>query len=168
MGNASAIRNLKVSYFNDKKLSVPMISDILKELDKPAHASTPGAQTTTFTESVETLNDLRSEMILEGLIINLTNFGACIDIGIQQNGLVYTSSLADKVVEDPHTVMKFDDIIKVKVMKVNLQRKDIALSMCLDKQPGKGLACRSSNPREPAQNNLTCTATKRPNHAVVL
>lgn len=144
MGNPNAIRNLKASDFTDEKFGVPTVSDILKELEKPGRDPRPEFKTATFAEGVETLNDLQVGMILEGSVTNVTNFGAFVDIGVHQDGLVHISSLADKFVEDPHSVVKAGDIVKVKVMEVDLQRKRIALSMRLDEQPGEGSPRRSS------------------------
>ncbi|RTF80367.1 Tex family protein, partial [Serratia marcescens] len=131
MGNASAVRSLKAVDFTDDKFGVPTVTDILKELEKPGRDPRPEFKTATFAEGVETLNDLQPGMILEGSVTNVTNFGAFVDIGVHQDGLVHISSLADKFVEDPHTVVKAGDIVKVKVMEVDLQRKRIALSMRL-------------------------------------
>lgn len=138
MGNPAAVRSLKASDFTDDKFGVPTVTDILKELEKPGRDPRPEFKTATFAEGVETLNDLQPGMILEGSVTNVTNFGAFVDIGVHQDGLVHISSLADKFVEDPHTVVKAGDIVKVKVMEVDLQRKRIALSMRLDEQPGEG------------------------------
>ncbi|MFN2996204.1 Tex family protein [Serratia plymuthica] len=138
MGNPSAVRSLKASDFTDDKFGVPTVTDILKELEKPGRDPRPEFKTATFAEGVETLNDLQPGMVLEGSVTNVTNFGAFVDIGVHQDGLVHISSLADKFVEDPHTVVKAGDIVKVKVMEVDLQRKRIALSMRLDEQPGEG------------------------------
>ncbi|OJH85466.1 Tex family protein [Serratia marcescens] len=149
MGNASAVRSLKAVDFTDDKFGVPTVSDILKELEKPGRDPRPEFKTATFAEGVETLNDLQPGMILEGSVTNVTNFGAFVDIGVHQDGLVHISSLADKFVEDPHTVVKAGDIVKVKVMEVDLQRKRIALSMRLDEQPGEGSPRRGGN--APAQ-----------------
>ncbi|EMG3988491.1 RNA-binding transcriptional accessory protein [Serratia marcescens] len=149
MGNASAVRSLKAVDFTDDKFGVPTVTDILKELEKPGRDPRPEFKTATFAEGVETLNDLQVGMILEGSVTNVTNFGAFVDIGVHQDGLVHISSLADKFVEDPHTVVKAGDIVKVKVMEVDLQRKRIALSMRLDEQPGEGSPRRGGN--APAQ-----------------
>ncbi|MNG61045.1 30S ribosomal protein S1 [compost metagenome] len=138
MGNPAAVRSLKASDFTDDKFGVPTVTDILKELEKPGRDPRPEFKTATFAEGVETLNDLQPGMVLEGSVTNVTNFGAFVDIGVHQDGLVHISSLADKFVEDPHTVVKAGDIVKVKVMEVDLQRKRIALSMRLDEQPGEG------------------------------
>ncbi|HEJ6984116.1 TPA: RNA-binding transcriptional accessory protein [Serratia marcescens] len=149
MGNASAVRSLKAVDFTDDKFGVPTVTDILKELEKPGRDPRPEFKTATFAEGVETLNDLQVGMILEGSVTNVTNFGAFVDIGVHQDGLVHISSLADKFVEDPHTVVKAGDIVKVKVMEVDLQRKRIALSMRLDEQPGEGSPRRGGNKAKP-------------------
>ncbi|MGF6191845.1 Tex family protein [Serratia sp. 2723] len=154
MGNPSAVRSLKASDFTDEKFGVPTVTDILKELEKPGRDPRPEFKTATFAEGVETLNDLQVGMVLEGSVTNVTNFGAFVDIGVHQDGLVHISSLADKFVEDPHTVVKAGDIVKVKVMEVDLQRKRIALSMRLDEQPGEG------SPRRGGGNNNAPTRDK--------
>lgn len=151
MGNPSAVRSLKASDFTDAQFGVPTVTDILKELEKPGRDPRPEFKTATFADGVETLNDLQPGMILEGTVTNVTNFGAFVDIGVHQDGLVHISSLADKFVEDPHTVVKAGDIVKVKVMDVDLQRKRIALSMRLDEQPGEGTVRRGGN--APARDN---------------
>ncbi|HGY5783740.1 TPA: Tex family protein, partial [Serratia marcescens] len=153
MGNASAVRSLKAVDFTDDKFGVPTVTDILKELEKPGRDPRPEFKTATFAEGVETLNDLQVGMILEGSVTNVTNFGAFVDIGVHQDGLVHISSLADKFVEDPHTVVKAGDIVKVKVMEVDLQRKRIALSMRLDEQPGEGSPRRGGNAPAQARDN---------------
>ncbi|EKN3724555.1 TPA: Tex family protein [Yersinia enterocolitica] len=137
MGNATALRSLNARDFTTEKFGVPTVTDILRELEKPGRDPRPEFKTATFAEGVETLNDLTPGMILEGSVTNVTNFGAFVDIGVHQDGLVHISSLADKFVDDPHKVVKAGDIVKVKVMEVDLQRKRIALSMRLDEQPGE-------------------------------
>ncbi|MGP3231346.1 Tex family protein [Serratia bockelmannii] len=158
MGNASAVRSLKAVDFTDDKFGVPTVTDILKELEKPGRDPRPEFKTATFAEGVETLNDLLPGMILEGSVTNVTNFGAFVDIGVHQDGLVHISSLADKFVEDPHTVVKAGDIVKVKVMEVDLQRKRIALSMRLDEQPGEGSPRRGGNAPAQARDNANRSA----------
>ena len=158
MGNASAVRSLKAVDFTDDKFGVPTITDILKELEKPGRDPRPEFKTATFAEGVETLNDLQVGMILEGSVTNVTNFGAFVDIGVHQDGLVHISSLADKFVEDPHTVVKAGDIVKVKVMEVDLQRKRIALSMRLDEQPGEGSPRRGGNTPAQTRDNANRSA----------
>ncbi len=166
MGNPSAVRSLKASDFTDEKFGVPTVTDILKELEKPGRDPRPEFKTATFAEGVETLNDLQVGMILEGSVTNVTNFGAFVDIGVHQDGLVHISSLADKFVEDPHTVVKAGDIVKVKVMEVDLQRKRIALSMRLDEQPGEGSPRRGGgNNNAPARDKTHALRLISLNHA---
>lgn len=163
MGNPSAVRSLKASDFTDEKFGIPTVTDILKELEKPGRDPRPEFKTATFAEGVETLNDLQVGMILEGSVTNVTNFGAFVDIGVHQDGLVHISSLADKFVEDPHTVVKAGDIVKVKVMEVDLQRKRIALSMRLDEQPGEGSARRGGgNNNAPTRDKSSRPAANKP------
>lgn len=145
MGDANALRALKASDFTDEQFGVPTVTDIIKELEKPGHDPRPEFKTATFADGVETMNDLTLGMILEGTVTNVTNFGAFVDIGVHQDGLVHISSLANKFVEDPHTVVKAGDIVSVKVMEVDLQRKRIALTMRLDEQPGEAPARRSNS-----------------------
>ncbi|MZI90342.1 RNA-binding transcriptional accessory protein [Dickeya dianthicola] len=138
MGNAGSLRSLKPASFTDDRFGVPTVTDIIKELEKPGRDPRPEFKTASFADGVETLNDLLPGMILEGAVTNVTNFGAFVDIGVHQDGLVHISSLADRFVEDPHQVVKAGDIVKVKVLEVDLQRKRIALTMRLDEQPGEG------------------------------
>jgi len=163
VGDANVLRGLKVSEFTDERFGVPTVTDIIKELEKPGHDPRPEFKTAAFAEGVETMNDLLPGMVLEGSVTNVTNFGAFVDIGVHQDGLVHISSLANKFVEDPHTVVKAGDIVKVKVMEVDLQRKRIALTMRLDEQPGEtssrkgGAPASAGNSRDaqakrPAQN----------------
>ncbi|OKP03613.1 Tex family protein [Xenorhabdus eapokensis] len=144
MGNPANLRNLSAQEFTTEKFGIPTVTDILKELEKPGRDPRPEFKTATFADGVETMNDLQVGMILEGTVTNVTNFGAFVDIGVHQDGLVHISSLSDRFVEDPHTVVKTGDIVKVKVMDVDLNRKRIALTMRLDEQPGETQARRSS------------------------
>ncbi|MEE3664059.1 Tex family protein [Brenneria sp. g21c3] len=148
MGNPGELRNLKASDFTDERFGVPTVTDIIKELEKPGRDPRPEFKTASFADGVETLNDLVPGMILEGSVTNVTNFGAFVDIGVHQDGLVHISSLADRFVDDPHKVVKAGDIVKVKVMEVDLQRKRIALTMRLDEQPGETAVRRSGGARE--------------------
>jgi uncharacterized protein len=162
MGDSSVLRGLKASEFTDEQFGVPTVTDIIKELEKPGHDPRPEFKTATFAEGVETMNDLMPGMILEGSVTNVTNFGAFVDIGVHQDGLVHISSLANKFVEDPHTVVKAGDIVKVKVMEVDLQRKRIALTMRLDEQPGEAPARRSSAPASDARDNQKRHSPNKP------
>nr|WP_193750279.1 Tex family protein [Pantoea dispersa] len=137
MGNPGSLRDLNARDFTDERFGLPTVTDIIKELEKPGRDPRPEFKTAQFAEGVETLNDLLPGMVLEGAVTNVTNFGAFVDIGVHQDGLVHISSLSDKFVDDPHQVVKAGDIVKVKVMEVDLQRKRIALTMRLDEQPGE-------------------------------
>ena len=140
MGNPASLRNVKAVDFTDDRFGLPTVTDIIKELEKPGRDPRPEFKTAQFAEGVETLNDLLPGMVLGGAVANVTNFGAFVDIGVHQDGLVHISSLSDKFVEDPHQVVKAGDIVKVKVLEVDLPRKRIALTMRLDEQPGEGNA----------------------------
>ncbi|WP_145514864.1 Tex family protein [Yersinia massiliensis] len=153
MGNSSALRNLNARDFTTERFGVPTVTDILRELEKPGRDPRPEFKTATFAEGVETMEDLTLGMILEGSVTNVTNFGAFVDIGVHQDGLVHISSLADKFVDDPHKVVKAGDIVKVKVMEVDLQRKRIALTMRLDEQPGESGSRRGGENRTTTQND---------------
>jgi len=153
MGNPGTLRDLNARDFTDERFGLPTVTDIIKELEKPGRDPRPEFKTAQFAEGVDTMSDLLPGMILEGAVTNVTNFGAFVDIGVHQDGLVHISSLSDKFVEDPHQVVKAGDIVKVKVMEIDLQRKRIALTMRLDEQPGESnsRASRSAT-REPARN----------------
>ncbi|WP_439286961.1 Tex family protein [Lonepinella sp. BR2357] len=132
MGNASAIRQLDPKQFTDEQFGLPTVKDIFKELEKPGRDPRGEFKTANFMEGVEEITDLKAGMILEGTITNVTNFGAFVDIGVHQDGLVHISSLSDKFVEDPHQVVKTGDVVKVKVLDVDVARKRIALTMRLE------------------------------------
>ena len=159
MGNAATLRTLDPVQFIDERVGLPTVTDILKELEKPGRDPRPEFKTATFAEGVETLQDLTLGMVLEGTVTNVTNFGAFVDIGVHQDGLVHISSLASHYVDDPHKVVKAGDIVKVKVMDVDLPRKRIALTMRLDEQPGETASRRENNdkrrdaPARPAARN---------------
>ena len=143
IGDIPFLRSLRPEAYVDDKFGLPTVTDILRELEKPGRDPRPEFKTAEFKEGVETLNDLKPGMILEGVVTNVTNFGAFVDIGVHQDGLVHVSVLANKFVKDPHTVVKPGDVVKVKVMEVDLPRKRIALSMRLDDTPAP--------PQSPAQ-----------------
>lgn len=165
MGNAAALRNLNARDFTTERFGVPTVTDILRELEKPGRDPRPEFKTATFAEGVETMNDLTPGMILEGSVTNVTNFGAFVDIGVHQDGLVHISSLADKFVDDPHKVVKAGDIVKVKVMEVDLQRKRIALTMRLDEQPGESGSRRGSGGENRATTNNDNRGASRPRNS---
>jgi protein Tex len=137
IGDSATLKAVKPAEFADERFGVPTISDILKELDKPGRDPRPEFKAAEFREGVETLKDLEPSMILEGTVTNVTHFGAFVDIGVHQDGLVHISALSHTFVDDPRTVVKAGDIVKVKVMSVDLERARIALTMRLDDQPGE-------------------------------
>ena len=135
IGNSSFLKSINPAEFADEHFGIPTITDILKELDKPGRDPRPEFKTAQFKDGVEKLSDLTPGMLLEGVVTNVTNFGAFVDIGVHQDGLVHISSLTDKYVSDPHQVVKAGDIVKVKVLEVEVDRKRIALTMRMDEQP---------------------------------
>ena len=151
MGNSSVVRQLDAKQFIDEQFGLPTVQDIFKELEKPGRDPRGEFKTAVFAEGVEEITDLKLGMILEGTVTNVTNFGAFVDIGVHQDGLVHISSLSDKFVEDPHQVVKTGDIVKVKVLEVDVPRKRIALTMRLDesavKNDGKSDRTLSVRPR---------------------
>lgn len=137
MSNAGMVRQLDAKQFIDEQFGLPTVQDIFKELEKPGRDPRGEFKTAVFAEGVEEITDLKSGMILEGTVTNVTNFGAFVDIGVHQDGLVHISSLSDKFVEDPHQVVKTGNIVKVKVLEVDVPRKRIALTMRLDESAVK-------------------------------
>ena len=137
IGDSSFLKGLHAVDYTDDNFGVPTITDIIKELDKPGRDPRPEFKTATFAEGVNSVSDLEPGMILEGVVSNVANFGAFVDIGVHQDGLVHISSLTDRFVSDPREVVKAGDIVKVKVMEVDVQRKRIGLSMRLNDEPGQ-------------------------------
>ncbi len=131
IGNAVLLKNLKIEDYVDEKFGRPTVQDILNELEKPGRDPRPEFKTAQFKEGVETMAHLEPNMILEGVVTNITNFGAFVDIGVHQDGLVHISAIADKFVDNPRSVVKAGDIVKVKVLEVDIARKRISLSMRL-------------------------------------
>ena len=136
IGDAQTLRALSPAKFVDEKFGVPTITDILRELEKPGRDPRPAFKTAEFMEGVETLDDLKIGMILEGAVTNVAAFGAFVDIGVHQDGLVHISAMSRTFIKDPREVAKPGDIVKVKVLEVDKARKRIALTMRLDDEPG--------------------------------
>lgn len=131
IGDEKFVKTLDPAKFTDEMFGLPTVTDVLKELEKPGRDPRPEFKTAEFKEGVEEIKDLKEDMILEGVVTNVTNFGAFVDIGVHQDGLVHISMLADKFVKDPREVVKAGDVVKVKVLEVDAQRKRIALTMRL-------------------------------------
>jgi uncharacterized protein len=132
MGDGKLLRSLHPEKYADERFGVPTVTDILKELEKPGRDPRPEFKTATFQEGVEELRDLKPGMILEGVVTNVAAFGAFVDIGVHQDGLVHISALAEKFVKDPRDVVKAGQVVKVKVLEVDEKRKRIALTMRLN------------------------------------
>ena len=132
IGNRDKLKGLSPAEFVDEKFGVPTVRDILLELEKPGRDPRPEFKTATFKEGVDTLNDLLPGMILEGVVTNVANFGAFVDIGVHQDGLVHISALAEKFVSDPRDVVRVGQTVQVRVQEVDIARKRIALTMRLN------------------------------------
>ena len=137
LGNREALRGLTPRDFTDEKFGLPTVVDILSELEKPGRDPRPEFKTATFQDGVEDIKDLQPGMALEGVVTNVAAFGAFIDIGVHQDGLVHVSALSTKFVRDPHEVVKPGQIVKVKVMEVDVKRNRIGLTMRLSDEPGQ-------------------------------
>ncbi|WP_243713106.1 Tex family protein [Actinomadura sp. 6K520] len=137
IGNTAVLRALKPAEFVDGTFGLPTVTDILAELEKPGRDPRPAFKTATFKEGVDKLADLEPGMILEGVVTNVAAFGAFVDVGVHQDGLVHISAMSDKFVSDPRDVAKPGDIVRVKVLDVDLQRKRISLTLRLDDEPGR-------------------------------
>jgi len=135
MGDSNAIKALDPRRYADETFGEPTVRDILQELDKPGRDPRPAFKTASFKEGIDKLTDLVEGMMLEGVVTNVTNFGAFVDIGVHQDGLVHVSMLADRFVKDPHSVVKAGDVVKVKVLEVDVPRKRISLTMRMDATP---------------------------------
>ena len=131
LGNSALLKTLEPTRFTDKQFGLPTVLDIIQELDKPGRDPRPEFKTAQFKEGVETLVDLKPDMILEGVVTNVTHFGAFVDIGVHQDGLVHISALANTFVNDPRDIVKTGQVVTVKVMSVDPERKRISLSMRL-------------------------------------
>ncbi|GLQ33123.1 Tex family protein [Litoribrevibacter albus] len=161
IGDAPTLRAVNAESFVSDQFGLPTVVDILKELEKPGRDPRPEFKAATFLEGVETIADLKGNMVLEGVVTNVTNFGAFVDIGVHQDGLVHISALSDTFISDPRQVVKAGDIVKVKVMEVDVPRKRIGLSMRMsddaneqtDKRGASNTATRntSKQPRAPKQ-----------------
>ncbi|MGW9232618.1 Tex family protein [Pseudorhizobium sp. NPDC055634] len=132
MGDSAALKKLDPRQFIDEQFGLPTVKDILAELEKPGRDPRPSFRTATFAEGVDEITDLKPGMLLEGTVTNVAAFGAFVDIGVHQDGLVHVSQLADRFVKDPHEVVKAGDVVKVRVVEVDVKRKRIGLTMRRD------------------------------------
>ncbi|MGB1257866.1 MAG: Tex family protein, partial [Thiolinea sp.] len=154
IGNSERLKVLNPRDFTDEQFGLPTVTDIIAELDKPGRDPRPTFKTASFKEGVEKISDLKPDMELEGVVTNVTNFGAFVDIGVHQDGLVHISMLANRFVKDPHEVVKAGDVVRVKVLEVDEKRKRIALTMKLGEKAGSPSAGREKPvTQKPAHNN---------------
>ncbi|MGE5490384.1 MAG: Tex family protein, partial [Actinomycetota bacterium] len=137
IGDSRLVKSLAPSKYTDERFGLPTVQDILKELEKPGRDPRPEFKTATFADGVEQVKDLKPGMILEGVVTNVAAFGAFVDIGVHQDGLVHVSALSNKFVKDPHEVVKAGDVVKVKVLEVDLPRQRISLTMRMSDEPSQ-------------------------------
>ncbi|PPJ10188.1 RNA-binding transcriptional accessory protein [Nocardia nova] len=140
IGNTSALRALRPGEFTDEKFGVPTVTDIIAELEKPGRDPRPEFKTAEFAAGVEKVADLEPGMVLEGVVTNVAAFGAFVDVGVHQDGLVHVSAMSHSFVRDPREIVKSGDVVKVKVLEVDVARQRIGLSLRLDDEPGAGKA----------------------------
>ena len=161
IGDSKTLSSLEPARYTDEQFGLPTVEDILKELEKPGRDPRPEFKTATFKEGVEKISDLKEDMILEGVISNVTHFGAFVDIGVHQDGLVHISALADKFVKDPHDVVSTGDVVKVKVIEIDEKRKRIALTMKLSDKAEPKNRSQSSKPEKKAGKRSAQTSKPR-------
>ncbi|MEH6646716.1 Tex family protein [Sulfitobacter sp.] len=159
MGDSGALSGLRAEQFVDDSFGLPTVRDILAELEKPGRDPRPTFKTATFAEGIDSIIDLKSGMSLEGTVTNVAAFGAFVDIGVHQDGLVHVSQLADRFVKDPHEVVKAGDVVRVRVTEVDVPRKRIGLSM--RKDGGAASAPRSEAPEKPKQSRTPKSASAK-------
>jgi protein Tex len=163
IGNAEIVRQLKPQSFVDDTFGLPTVTDILRELEKPGRDPRPAFKAAVFKEGVETLKDLKRGMVLEGTVTNVAAFGAFVDIGVHQDGLVHISAMSKTFIKDPREVVKSGDIVKVKVLEVEVDRKRIALTLRLDDEVGaKSDRPAQGKPREFSKSAMTSSAPRKP------
>src|SRR4029453_353486 len=162
IGNADVVRGLKPQSFVDDTFGLPTVTDILRELEKPGRDPRPAFKMAVLKEGVETIRDLKRGMILEGTGTNVRAFGAFVDIGVHQDGLVHISAMSKTFIKDPREVVKPGDIVKVKVLDVDVPRKRIALTLRLDDEVGeKGAKLSDSKMREYSKASMTSSAPRK-------
>jgi uncharacterized protein len=150
IGNTAVLRALRPADFVDGTVGLPTVTDILAELEKPGRDPRPAFSTATFAEGVDKISDLEPGMVLEGVVINVAAFGAFVDVGVHQDGLVHVSAMAKTFVKDPRDVVKPGDVVRVKVLEVDVPRKRIGLTLRLD-DPGEAKPPPASAPRKAAK-----------------
>ncbi|MBC2886105.1 RNA-binding transcriptional accessory protein [Ochrobactrum sp. CM-21-5] len=147
MGDSTALKALDPRVFVDERFGLPTVRDIIAELEKPGRDPRPEFRTATFADGIDDIKDLKPGMMLEGTVTNVAAFGAFVDIGVHQDGLVHVSQLADRFIKDPHEVVKAGDVVKVRVVEVDVPRKRIGLSMRKDAEPAPARGSAGRDPR---------------------
>jgi len=149
IGDVKFLQALNPADYTDERFGIPTVTDILRELEKPGRDPRPEFKTPSFKEGVESIEDLEADMILEGVVTNVTNFGAFVDVGVHHDGLVHVSALSNNFVKDPHDIVKTGDVVKVKVLEIDLKRQRVALSMSFNevKQERRRIEKEMSRPR---------------------
>lgn len=161
IGDVQKLRTIEPSRYTDEKFGLPTIKDILKELEKPGRDPRPEFKTASFADGIEEMKDLTPGMILEGVVTNVAAFGAFVDIGVHQDGLVHVSCLSNKFVKDPHEVVKAGEIVKVKVLEVDLPRKRISLTLRLSDDLTPSRPEQAANNNRPPRPNRDTTLQQR-------
>lgn len=160
IGDSVFLRGLQARDFVCEQFGLPTVQDIIRELDKPGRDPRPEFKTATFREGVEKISDLQLGMVLEGVVTNVANFGAFVDIGVHQDGLVHISAITNRFIKDPREAVKTGDIVKVKVLEVDVARKRIALSMRLDDAPGQRAESKPNAPRADRKSGYLSSSAK--------
>jgi uncharacterized protein len=149
IGNRMLLQSVNAAEYIDEHYGLPTIQDVLKELEKPGRDPRPEFKTAQFKEGVEDITQLHEGMILEGVVSNVTNFGAFVDIGVHQDGLVHISAMTNRFINDPRAVVKAGDVVRVRVVEVDKERRRIGLSMKLEEE--KPAVAKSAQPQKPQQ-----------------
>lgn len=151
VGNSAVLGKLRAGDFADEKFGIPTVTDVLAELDKPGRDPRPTFKTATLAEGIETIKDLKPGMVLEGTVTNVAAFGAFVDIGVHQDGLVHVSAMSEQFVKDPHDVVSSGEVVKVRVVDVDVPRNRIGLSLRLQDEPKAPTANGKSKPKKGAR-----------------
>ena len=151
VGNSAVLGKLRAGDFADEKFGIPTVTDVLAELDKPGRDPRPTFKTATLAEGIETIKDLKPGMVLEGTVTNVAAFGAFVDIGVHQDGLVHVSAMSEQFVKDPHDVVSSGEVVKVRVVDVDVPRNRIGLSLRLQDEPKDPTANGKSKPKKGAR-----------------
>lgn len=151
VGNSTVLGKLRAGDFADEKFGIPTVTDVLAELDKPGRDPRPTFKTATLAEGIETIKDLKPGMVLEGTVTNVAAFGAFVDIGVHQDGLVHVSAMSEQFVKDPHDVVSSGEVVKVRVVDVDVPRNRIGLSLRLQDEPKGPTANGKSKPKKGAR-----------------